>query len=158
MILSLRNHASGKMTATITLLAAAFIPFHATQDNAEKNCGGLHAAIRGELVRRDPPYTQPPFVMLTFILLNDGEAPINSVEGGWQIVIDDKELKDSDFIFGNGPAPSGGWGILNPGESYEFGKGLELSKYFPEEREYQVSWKGRGFRSSTITVNVTPKP
>lgn len=154
---SLRNGASRKMLA-VTMLAAAFIPSYVAQDKAENDCGGLHSAIRGQLVRRDPPYTQPPFVMLTFILLNDGETPINSVEGGWQIVIDGRELKDSDFIFGNGPMPSGGWGILNPGESYEFGKGLELSKYFPEEREYRVSWKGKRFRSSTIAVDVTPKP
>jgi hypothetical protein len=95
--------------------------------------------------------------MLTFILLNDSDAPLNAVEGGWQIVIDGKELKDSDFIFGNGPGPAGGYGILKPGESYEFGKGLELSRYFPEEREYKVSWKGKGFQSSTITVRVTAK-
>jgi hypothetical protein len=95
--------------------------------------------------------------MLTFILLNDSDAPLNAVEGGWRIVIDGKELKDSDFIFGNGPGPVGGYGILKPGESYELGKGLELSRYFPEEREYKVSWRGKGFQSSTITVRVTAK-
>ena len=136
---------------------AITVPFIAAQDKREGNCGGLHAAIRAELVRRDPPYTQPPFVMLSFILLNDSEAPINAVEGGWRIVIDGKELKDSDFIFGNGPHPTGGYGTLKPGESYELGKGLELSRYFPEEREYKVSWKGKMFQSSTITVSVTPK-
>lgn len=95
--------------------------------------------------------------MLTFILLNDSERPINAVEGGWKIVIDGKELEDSDFIFGNGPQPGAGWGTLRPGESYEFGKALELSRYFPEEREYRVSWNGKGFQSSTITVKVTSK-
>ena len=151
------NRLSGKMLATVAVLAVTLIPSLTAQIELEKNCGGLHAAIRGELVRRDPPYTQPPFVMLTFILLNDSDAPINAVEGGWQIVIDGKELKDSDSIFGNGPGPVGGYGTLKPGESYEFGKGLELSRYFPEEREYKVSWKGKAFRSSTITVRVTPK-
>src|SRR5215469_8270174 len=48
-------------------------------------------------------------------------------------------------------------GRLNPGESYQFGKPLPLSKYFPEEQEYRVYWKGNGFGSSTITVTVTPK-
>ena len=150
--------------AVITILvAAALLPSIAARDNpahktvSPNSCGGLHAAIRAEVVRRDPPYTQPPFVMLTFILLNDGDSPVNSVEGGWAIVIDGKELADSDFIFGNGPMPTGGWGILKPGESYEFGKGLDLSKYFPEEREYKVSWGGKGFQSSTINVMVTPK-
>jgi hypothetical protein len=153
-----------KNLTVVTILVAVFlIPSigaedkHGKESRLEASCGGLHAAIRGELVRRDPPYTQPPFVMLTFILLNDGDTPVNSIEGGWQIVIDGKELSDSDFIFGNGVTPVGGWGTLKPGESYEFGKGLELSRYFPEEREYRVSWKGKGFQSSTITVMITPK-
>jgi hypothetical protein len=148
---------SGKMLLTAAVFATTIVPFTTAQDKRLKSCGGLHAAIRGELVRRDPPYTQPPFVMLTFILLNDSDAPINAVEGGWQIVIDGREQKDSALIFGNGPEPVGGYGILKPGESYELGKGLELSRYFPEEREYEVSWKGKGFQSSTITVSVTPK-
>ena len=148
---------SGKMLVIAAMFVAPILPFIAAQDKREASCSGLHAAIRGELVRRDPPYTEPPFVMLAFILLNDSDAPINTVEGGWQIVIDGKELKDSDFIFGNGPGPVGGYGILKPGESYELSKGLELSRYFPEEREYKVSWKGKGFQSSTITVRVTPK-
>jgi len=151
----LSGRLSGKML--VAVLAATLITSIAAQDRSEQNCAGLHAAIRGELVRRDPPYTQPPFVMLTCILLNDSEAPINAVDGGWKIVIDGKELEDSDFIFGNGPGPVGGWGTLKPGESYEFGKALELSRYFPEEREYRVFWKGKAFRSSTITVRVTPK-
>lgn len=148
---------SGKLLVTAAVFAAISVPLMATQDKRAESCGGLHAAIRGELVRRDRPYTEPPFVMLTFILLNDSEAPVNAVEGGWRIIIDGEELKDSDFIFGNGPQPDGGYGTLKPGESYQFGKGLELSRYFPEEREYKVSWKGKGFQSSTITVRVTPK-
>jgi hypothetical protein len=71
-----------------------------------------------------------------------------------QIVIDGKEVEESDFIFGNGPQPPGGYGILQPGESYEFGKGLEVGKYFPDAREYKVSWRGYGFQSSTIAVRV----
>lgn len=142
----------------VTMLAAILVPSIAAQNTSEESCGGLHAAIRGELVRRDPPYTQPPFVMLSFILLNDSEKPINAAQGGWKIVIDGKDLEDSGFIFGNGPGPVGGWGTLKPGESYEFGKALELSRYFPEQREYRVSWKGKGFQSSTITVRVTAKP
>lgn len=89
--------------------------------------------------------------------MNDSEKPINAAEEGWTIVIDGKELEDSGHIFGNGPGPVGGWGVLNPGESYQFGKGLPLSRYFPEEREYRMFWKGKEFRSSTITVSVKPK-
>jgi hypothetical protein len=146
----------GKLLTIAAFLLTSLVPSTAAEKQSERSCGGLHAGIRGELVRRDPLYTQPPFVMLTFTLLNDSDVPVNAVEGGWQIVIDGEELKDSDFIFGNGPSPDGGYGILKPGESYELGKGLDLSKYFPEEREYRVSWKGKGFQSSTITVKITP--
>jgi uncharacterized protein affecting Mg2+/Co2+ transport len=90
--------------------------------------------------------------MITFVLLNDSDAPINTVARSWQIVIDGKQLTNSDSIFGNGLQPVGGWGVLKPGESFQFGKGLALSNYFPDEREYKVSWKGKGFQSSTIIV------
>jgi hypothetical protein len=158
-----RQHVKKTGIALMMLFAASLIPLaaakskHQEKPTPEGACGGLHAAIRGELVRRDPPYTQPPFVMLSFILLNDAETPLNSVEEGWRIVIDGKELSDSHLIFGNGPSPIGGWGTLKPGESYELGKGLELSKYFPEEREYKVYWKGKDFQSAVITVNITPE-
>ena len=146
-----------RMLLIVALLALAFIPPLTAQDKHEKTCEGLHAAIGGEVVRRDPLATQSPYVMLTFILLNDSDAPINTVEESWQIVIDGKELKDSGLIFGNGLRPVGGWGVLKPGESFQFGKGLALSNYFPDEREYKVSWKGKGFQSSTIVVRNTSK-
>jgi hypothetical protein len=150
----LSNRLSRKMLVTGVVLIATLIPSLAAQDEPEKNCGGLHVAIRAELVRRDPPYTQPPFVMVTFILLNDGESPVNSTEEGWKLFIDGKE---QDGVWNNGPQPIGGYGNLNPGESYELGMALELSRFFPEERDYKVYWKGKRFHSSTITVKVTPK-
>lgn len=136
----------------VTVLVASLVPFIAAQDKPGQICGGLHAALRGE---PSPPYQQPPVVQLTFILLNDSENPINAVEERWKIVIDGKELKDSDFILCCGPRPSGGFGTLKPGESYDFGVALERGKYFPEKREYRVFWKGKGFQSSTITVDLT---
>ena len=150
------NPLSRQMLVTIALLALILIPSLTAQDKHD-SCGGLHAAIGGEVVRRDPLATQSPYVMLTLVLLNDSDAPINTVEESWQIVIDGKELKESDIIFGNGLRRVGGWGVLKPGESYQFGEGLALSNYFPEEREYKVSWKGKGFQSSTIVVRITPK-
>jgi hypothetical protein len=144
------------MLASIALLAVTLIPFVTAQDKHDA-CGGLHAAISGEVVRRDPLATQSPYVMVTFVLLNDSDAPINTAEESWQIVIDGKELKDSGLIFGNGIRPVGDWGILKPGESFQFGKGLKLGNYFPDEREYKVSWKRKGFQSSTIVVRIMPK-
>jgi len=153
----LKSNPLSQMHIIMALLALAFILPLTAQDKHAGTCRGLHAAISGEVVRRDPLAKQSPYVMVTFVLLNDSDAPINTVEESWQIVIDGKELKESDIIFGNGPRPVGGWGVLKPGESFQFGKGLGLSNYFPEEREYKVSWKGKGFQSATIVVRITPK-
>ena len=122
----------------------------------ERSCSGLHAGIQAQLVRDDPNGSRPAFVSLSFILLNDGQSPINSTAGGWQIVIDGKELSDSSYLFGNGMQPEGGYNTLNPGEWYELRKKLEISKYFHGLGQHTVSWKGQQFQSSTITVNITP--
>ncbi len=152
-----------RIGAIASIMAVCFVPqvagpriLQATKQ-VEQSCVGLHAGIRAELVRRDPNYSRPAFVMVSFILLNDGETPMNSTKGGWQIVIDGKELSDSGYIFGNGFQPDGGWGVLKPGESYEFGKELEISRYFLTLGEHTVSWKGQLFQSSTIKVKITPQ-
>ena len=160
-----REHARFEKKAILCLamIGAYFMPLIARQrtlhdsKKTAKDCSGLHAGVRAEVVRRDPNFSRPAFVMVSFVLLNDGDGPVNSIEGGWTIVIDGVDLKDSSHILGNGVQPEGGWGILNPGESYEFGKELEISKYFPKLGEHTLSWKGGGFQSSTIKVKITPQ-
>jgi hypothetical protein len=125
-------------------------------DVTEQSCSGLHAGIRAQLLRDDPNGSRPALVILSLTVLNDGQSPINSTAGGWQIVIDGKELSDSTYLFGNGMQPEGGYNILNPGEWYELGLKLEISKYFHTLGEHTVSWKGQGFQSSTLKVNITP--
>jgi len=127
-----------------------------SESNSEidKSCRGLHAGIRTEFVKRNPPYTRPSFVMVSFVLLNDTDTVEDTSEGSWKLVIDGKELDDSAMIFGSGLMPVGGWKTLNPGGTAEFGKGLDTDRYFPEAGDYKVSWKGDGFQSPTITVAV----
>jgi|SRR5579859_928280 len=119
----------------------------------EEHCRGLHAGIRSQHI--DTSSNKDPYVMITFILLNDAQTPINTSANTWTLVINGKELTDSGWIFGNGPGPIGGWGTLDPGDTYEFGKALPINHYFPEAREYRVCWKGKGFQSPTITVKIT---
>lgn len=119
-----------------------------------KGCGGLHAGIRADWVPQRPHVPGGPYVSLDFLLVNDGDVPVNSVEGGWKIVIDGRELRDSDFIFGNGPEPVRGWGILKPGDWYEFGKAMSISKYFTKPGEYTVSWRGGLFQSPAVRITV----
>lgn len=142
------------------MIAVCFAPSIAGRRNLrgqkqfEKSCGGLHAGIHAEVIRRDPNYSRPSVVMVTMVLLNDGDTPFNSIERGWSVVIDGKYLSDSSSVLDNRFQPGG---ILNPGESYQLAAQLEISKYFPELGEHTLSWKGQGFHSSTIKVEITPQ-
>lgn len=120
------------------------------QSNAQRDCTGLHAGITAQ---RTQQYTDPS-VFVGFVLLNDSNLAKNTAPGSWKIVIDGKELADSDFIFGNGAQPSGGYDSLAPGAKFDFGYALSISRYFPEAREYQISWRGRDFQSPTVVLNI----
>jgi hypothetical protein len=124
-----------------------------TGGQIDKTCRGLHAGIHAEFVKYDPSNNQTPFVMVSFVLLNDGDTPQDTSPGTWTLVIDGKESSDSARMFGNGPRPTGGWRTLNSGEAAQFAYALEVSKYFTEAREYRLSWKGAEFQSPTITFN-----
>jgi hypothetical protein len=122
----------------------------------EKSCHGLHAGIRVDFVRRYEPFTQPSYVMISFVLLNDDDKPLDTSEASWRLIIDGREVGDSGIVFGNGLGPIGGWKTLNPGATAEFSKGLDADKYFPEPHRYKLSWKGRGFQSPAVEVIVPP--
>jgi hypothetical protein len=115
-------------------------------------CSGLHAGILVEFVRRNPPFTQPPYVMISFILLNDDDKPADTSPASWKVIIDGQELDDSGV--GSGLGPIDGWKTLNPGAAAEFSRGFQADRYFPESHTYKVSWRGAGFQSPTITVTV----
>jgi hypothetical protein len=145
-----------------SLLLAVAVAQTATQrkdsdagNGITKACTGLHAGIRAQII---PPYTETSSVMLSFVLLNDSETPREVEAGSWRIVVNGHELNDLDTqqIFGNGPMPVGGYRVLKPGETYEFGKALSISQYFLPNGEHRVSWKGAAFQSPTITVTITP--
>jgi len=141
------------------LLAATALAQNTTQKTSSTGgrlagkCPGLHAGIRAQV---SPPYTETPSVLLTFVLLNDSDTPLDVEAGSWRIIINGGELKDSGWIFGNGPAPEGGYEVLKPGESYSFGKAMPIAEYFLPNGQYEVSWKGSAFQSPTITVTITP--
>jgi hypothetical protein len=92
--------------------------------------------------------------MIAFLLLNDSASDLNTAPESWTIVVDGKDLQDSGFILGNGPMPSKGYGTLDSGANFQFGKALPIAKYFPEPREYKISWRGKYFQSPTATIAV----
>jgi hypothetical protein len=90
----LKSNPLSQLHIIMAFLTLAFIPSLTAQDKHDKTCGGLHASISGEVVRRDPLATQSPYVMLTFVLLNDSDAPLipqkragrlSSMARSWQI-------------------------------------------------------------------------
>jgi len=145
------SHFIALFVVTFTLCIAVSVPAH-TQ------CVGLHAGITAQFVPIKPGFTQPAHVQLVFLLINDSDTAVDVNAGSWKIVIDGVDLQDSDFIFGNGPSPTGGYTTLEPGRYYELGIALPTSKYFPEAGEHSVTWKGDGFRSSTITIKIPSNP
>jgi hypothetical protein len=125
------------------------------QERKSPHCAGLHAGVTAQLTQG---YDETS-VMVAFLLLNDSETAQSTAAESWRIVVDGKELEDSGYILGNGPAPIGGYGTLSSGAAFNFGKALPIAKYFPERREYRISWKGRYFESPTVTVRIpAPKP
>ena len=138
----------------LTVVVAAQTATQKTPSKGDAlNCHGLHAGIRAQII---PPYTETPSVMLTFVLLNDSEIPLDVESGSWRIVINGSELNDSGMIFGNGLGVVGGYKVLKPGETYELAKALPIAEYFLPNGQYKVSWKGAAFQSPTITVTITP--
>jgi hypothetical protein len=83
----IQSRQSAERIAAIILAAAALIPLSlgrvAAQKTAEKgthsrSCPRLHAGIRAQII---PPSTETPSVILSFVLLNDSEKPLD-VEAG----------------------------------------------------------------------------
>lgn len=130
--------------------ASAWHVAAAQQSTLQDHCRGLHAGITAELTQG---YREPS-VMVGFLLLNDSEKTRNTAPESWRIIIDGEELKDSDWIFGNGPAPTEGYGTLAPGSVFRFGKALSIAQYFPVAGDHRVSWKGTYFESPTVTVRI----
>jgi hypothetical protein len=94
-------------------------------------------------------------LLVHFTLVNDGSKTLDPKIESSKIIINGVELKDSGFIFGNGPRDNR-WRALPPGDSLEFTYALE--EYFREAGIYRVSWKGENFETPTIVFRVMPSP
>jgi hypothetical protein len=133
--------------AVVTLLTPSALECQCNQS--------LHAGITAQFVKKQPGFTRPSSVLLSFLLVNDSDTPLDVEAGSWKIAINGTELPDSDWIFGNGPMPTSGWSRLSSGEHYELAKALSLEKYFPKPGEYRIAWKGKTFHSPTITLKLS---
>ena len=109
---------------------------------------GLHATLKAERGW----YGDPRLETLTFRLTNDSDETLDSATASWVLVIDDREVPDRGGQLWAGPKPTGGYGTVRPGETFQFGKALPLGQYFPEARDYKIYWKAAAFRSNVVVV------
>ena len=123
----------------------ALVAWHGTgaqESKSQSNCLGLHAGITAQLTQG---YSDPS-VMVSFLLLNDPETSQNTAPGSWRIVIDGNELKDSDWILGNGPAPVGGTERLQPGLPLISARHCQSPSSFPKHRSTESVGKAGIFK------------
>jgi hypothetical protein len=114
---------------------------------------GLHSGIRAQFLALKNGFTEEAHLQLSFVLLNDSDQPIDVVSNSWRLIVDGVES----VLPTNGTVmPPGGYGVLRPGENYEWGVALPMSRYFRNPGSYRIALKGTGFESSTITVDVPP--
>jgi len=142
----MRNLLRVRVALTVLLSALAAVP-------GSSQCAGLHAALQAQHVTSN----NEPHVQLGFLLLNDSETPLDVHAGSWKLIINGEALEESNMLFGNGPMPKDGYTILQPGENYEFGRTLAVSRFFPTPGDYKVAWTADGFVSPTITIAI-PAP
>jgi hypothetical protein len=90
--------------------------------------------------------------LISFHLMNHSNESLNTAESSWELIIDGKPATNSGGQLWMGPRPAEGYGTLAPGRDFRFGKALAVREYFPEPRDYAVSWKAAGFRSNTVIV------
>src|SRR2546430_16536314 len=103
------THYRGLLTTAAAAFALALVVYGAAaRGDVPVNCQGLHAGIRAQVVGSGQGFTESPHASLSFVLLNDSDAPIESDAGSWTLIVDGSALKDSGMIFGNGPTPAGG--------------------------------------------------
>jgi len=142
--------------AALSCLAVFVLQTTTAQDSKSScDCTGLHAGLTLARIGKNGGSIEQS-VTLSFLLLNDSASDLDTAEGSWKIVINGKELADSNFIFGNGPGPSGGYGRLSSGANFNFSCALPISKYFPEPGDYKISWKGKYFQSPSAALRIPP--
>ena len=92
-------------------------------------------------------------LQINFALVNDGRETLNPTIASSEIIVNGEALKDSAFIFGNGPKDAR-WKALSPGDSLRFS--YAMGDRFKEPGIYTVSWKGDGFESAAVVFRVLP--
>jgi hypothetical protein len=108
----------------------------------------LHATLSAERGY----YGDTRLETFTFRLTNDSGETLDSATASWALVIDGREVPDRGGQLWAGPKPTGGYGTVRSGGTFQFGKALPLHEYFPEARDYKIYWKAAAFKSNVVVI------
>ena len=141
-----------KLTAIVGGVAVLSLCFVASGADENKGAVKLWAAVSvNEPVFRNG-WTKN--LQLNFAVINDGKASVDPKTSSSRLFINGKELKEWNFIVGNGPR-SMNYNALPPGDSTGFG--YAMGEYFKTPGKYTVRWEGENFKAPGITFRVLPK-
>jgi len=93
-------------------------------------------------------------LLIKCALVNDGDKTAATDVDSWRIIINGKQLNESNTsrMFGNGSRMED---TLPPGGHAQVAKAMGV--YFKEPGTYKVSWKGKTFASPEIVFRVLPR-
>jgi hypothetical protein len=114
------------------------------QGNLWAGLGGNHLIFRAG---------QTKDLRIQFSLVNDGDKAIDPKIAESRIMINGKEVADSDSVFAGVPKDVRSK-ALAPGESLQFD--VPLGDHFNEPGVCRISWQGVGFQSSEIELRILP--
>jgi hypothetical protein len=141
-----------KVSLVIAVAAVGLLLLSSTNAERQQDRRTLWAAVSVSEPVFEVGWTKN--LQINFALVNDGRETINPTITSSEIIVNGMALKDSAFIFGNGPRDTR-WNALPPGDSLRFG--YAMGDRFKEPGIYTVSWKGNGFESSAVVFRVLPK-
>jgi hypothetical protein len=138
----------------VAQLQSAQAAFSATKasNTPQPKVGSLWAALSVNHIIFKAGQTED--LRIEFSLVNDGDKVIDPKIADSHIIINGKELTNSESVFGGVPKDAR-FKALAPAESLQFN--FPLRDDFKEPGTYRVTWKGTGFQSSEIVLRLLPE-
>ena len=136
----------------VAVIVPTFATIAAAQDRNERQ---PHAKLWAAMAINQPVFSKNEKGNLTlfFAIVNDGDSTVNPGIAKSHLFINGVELKQWEFINGNGPRGSN-FTALPPKRTVLFSCGC--GSYFSGPGVYTVRWWGENFKAPDITFRVVP--
>jgi hypothetical protein len=149
-----RAEAEAQRALYVAQVRSAQSAFSATKgsNTVQPKAGSLWAALSiNHLVFK---VGQTKDLRIEFSLINDGDKVIDPKIAESRIVVNGKELAESESVLSGVPKDAP-FKAMSPGDSFQFS--LLLRDHLKEPGTYRISWKGAGFQSSEIVLRILPE-